>query len=117
MITSLSGLPADDETDRLLAAGGELTWRAGPLIKGVGLCHGTAGNAYALLALHSRFGDQRWLHRARMFAMDAAADVDRRRAASGTGRYTLFTGDIGVALLLRSCLNADATFPFLETGP
>jgi hypothetical protein len=25
-------------------------------------------------------------------------------------------GDIGVALLLRSCLNADATFPFLATG-
>jgi hypothetical protein len=25
----------------------------------------------------------------------------------------LFTGDIGVALLLRSCLAADATFPFI----
>ncbi len=113
MIASLSGLPADDETDRLLAAGGELTWRAGPLTKGVGLCHGTAGNAYAFLALHARLGDERWLHRARMFAMDAAADVGRRRAASGRGRYTLFTGDIGVALLLRSCLNADPAFPFL----
>jgi Lanthionine synthetase C-like protein len=113
MVTSLAGLPADDETDRLLMAGGELTWRAGPLAKGVGLCHGTAGNAYALLAPHSRSGDERWLQRARMFAMDAVADVDRRRDANGRGRYTLFTGDIGVALLLRSCLNADAAFPFL----
>jgi lantibiotic modifying enzyme len=113
MVTSLAGLPADDETDRLLMAGGELTWRAGPLAKGVGLCHGTAGNAYALLALHSRSGDERWLQRARMFAMDAVADVDRRRDANGRGRYTLFTGDIGVALLLRSCLAADAAFPFL----
>jgi len=43
--------------------------------------------------------------------MDALADVDRRRQSRG--RYTLFTGDIGVALLLRRCLAADATFPFL----
>jgi hypothetical protein len=113
MVTSLAGLPADDETDRLLAAGGELTWRAGPLAKGVGLCHGTAGNAYAFLSLYSRTGEERWLDRARMFALDAAADADRRREANGRGRYTLFTGDIGVALLLRSCLAADAAFPFL----
>jgi len=45
--------------------------------------------------------------------MDAVADVKRRRDAIGRGRYTLFTGDIGVALLLRSCLAADATFPFV----
>ena len=113
IVTSLAALPSDDATDRLLAAGGELTWRAGPLVKGVGLCHGTAGNAYAFLALHARSGEERWLDRARMFAMDAAADVERRRRAGGRGRYTLFTGDIGVALLLRSCLTADATFPFL----
>jgi hypothetical protein len=48
-----------------------------------------------------------------MFAMDAVAEVERRREANGRGRYTLFTGDIGVALLLRSCLAADASFPFL----
>lgn len=113
MVTSLAGLPANDQTDRLLAAGGELTWRAGPLAKGVGLCHGTAGNAYAFLSLYSRSGDERWLERARMFAMDAVADVDRRRETNGRGRYTLFTGDVGVALLLRSCLGADAAFPFL----
>jgi hypothetical protein len=113
MVTSLAGLPADERTDRLLAAGGELTWRAGPLVKGIGLCHGTAGNAYAFLSLHARFADERWLQRARMFAMDAVADVDRRRTAAGRGRYSLFTGDIGVALLLRSCLRADPAFPFL----
>ena len=36
--------PHDAEYTRLLVAGGELTWRAGPLRKGPGLCHGTAGN-------------------------------------------------------------------------
>jgi Lanthionine synthetase C-like protein len=117
MITSLAALPADDETDRLLAAGGELTWRAGPLVKGVGLCHGTAGNAYAFLALHARSGDERWLERARRFAMDAVADAARRREAAGHGRYTLLTGDLGVALLLRSCLATDAAFPFLDWTP
>jgi hypothetical protein len=64
-------------------------------------------------ARHARSGDERRLHRARAFAMDAAADVARRRAGSGRGRYTLFTGDLGVALLLRSCLGAHAAFPFL----
>jgi hypothetical protein len=113
IVTSLAGLPADEETDRLLAAGGELVWRAGPLLKGASLCHGTAGNAFAFLSLHARSGEERWLERARMFAMDAIAEIARRREANGRGRYTLFTGDIGVALLLRSCLAADAGFPFL----
>ena len=34
---------------------------AGPLRKGAGLCHGTAGNGCAFLALHARTGDERWL--------------------------------------------------------
>jgi hypothetical protein len=113
IVTSLAALAPDEETDRLLAAGGELVWRAGPLVKGPGLCHGTAGNAYAFLALHARSGDERWLECAQAFAMDAVADVGRRRAGSGRGRYTLFTGDLGVALLLRSCLAVDPTFPLL----
>jgi lantibiotic modifying enzyme len=113
IVTSLARLPADGQTDRLLAAAGELTWHAGPLVKGVGLCHGTSGNAYAFLSLYARSGDERWLHRARAFAMDAVADVARRRELRGRGHYALFTGDIGVALLLRSCLTGDPTFPFL----
>jgi hypothetical protein len=109
-------LPPDEQTEKLLAAGGELTWRAGPLNKSVGLCHGTSGNAYALLALWTRTDGELWLERARSFAMDALADVRRRREAAGHGRYTLFTGDLGVALLLRSLLVADPTFPFVEAA-
>ena len=45
--------------------------------------------------------------------MDAAADVERRRDATSRGRYTLFTGDIGVALLLRGFISGDPTFPFV----
>ena len=93
-----------------------MPWRAGPLVKTVGLCHGTSGNAYALLALWTRTEAELWFERARSFAMDAVADVRRRREAAGHGRYTLFTGDLGVALLLRSLLVADPTFPFVEAA-
>ena len=70
--------PNDDEHERLLLAGGELTWRAGPLAKGANLCHGTAGNGYAFLALFERTGDELWLERARAFAMHAVAQVAQR---------------------------------------
>ena len=96
-------------------AGGELTWRAGPLAKGSGLCHGTAGNAYAFLVLHRRTGDDVWLARARAFAMHAIGQVERERAELGRGRYSLFTGDIGVALFLRHLLDGEDRFPTM--GP
>ena len=76
----------------LAVAGGELTWRAGPLVKGANLCHGTAGNGYAFLALHELTADEEWLVRARAFAMHAVAQVEAARAEYGRGRYTLWTG-------------------------
>jgi len=96
-------------------AGGELTWRAGPIARGPGLCHGTAGNGYAFLVLHRRTGDELWLDRARAFAMHAIGQVERERTALGRGRYSLFTGDIGVALFLRHLLDGEHRFPTL--GP
>ena len=111
MVTTLGDL-LDLE---LAVAGGELTWRAGPLAKGAGLCHGTAGNAYAFLVLHRRTGDELWLDRARAFAMHAIGQVERERADFGRGRYSLFTGDIGVALFLRHLLDGEDRFPTM--GP
>ncbi|HEX6761709.1 MAG TPA: LanC-like protein [Gaiellaceae bacterium] len=98
----------------LLVGGAELTWRAGPLVKGAGLCHGTAGNGYALLRAHAVTGDDVWLGRARRFAVHALEQVGRMREVHGRGRYTLFTGDVGAALFARSCLVADARFPTLD---
>ena len=111
MVTTLGDLMPLD----LAVAGGELTWRAGPLRKGPGLCHGTAGNGFAFLRLHDLTGDTVWLDRARRFAMHAISQVDSARAALGRGRYTLFTGDVGVALYLRACLEAGSDFPILDT--
>ena len=111
IVSALGGV-MDEE---LALAGGELTWQAGPLAKGSNLCHGTAGNAYAFLVLHRRTGDELWLDRARAFAMHAIGQVERERASLGRGRYSLFTGDIGVALFLRHLLDGDDRFPTL--GP
>ena len=109
VVASLAALaPGDDEHSRLLLAGGELTWRAGPLAKGAGLCHGTAGNGYAFLALFERTGDELWLERARAFAMYAMAQVAHARAEFGRGHYTLWTGDPGTALYLADCLAGTA---------
>jgi hypothetical protein len=103
--------PGDDEHERLLLAGGELTWRAGPLTKGANLCHGTAGNGLAFLKLFRRTGDELWLERARAFAMHSIAQVERERRALGRGRYSLWTGDPGTALYLALCLDGSASLP------
>jgi hypothetical protein len=98
----------------LALAAGELTWRAGPLRKGGGLCHGTAGNGFTFLKLFVLTGDEHWLARARRFAMHAVEQVERERSRVGRGRYTLSTGDIGVALYLRACIDADPAFPTID---
>jgi hypothetical protein len=110
IITTLADLMPLD----LAIKGGEMTWQAGPLRKGHGLCHGTAGNGYAFLKLHELTGDQRWLERARRFATHAIGQVAQARELYGQGRYTLWTGDIGAAVYVQSCLEADAAFPIID---
>jgi Lanthionine synthetase C-like protein len=97
--------------EELAVAGGELTWRAGPLRKGANLCHGTAGNGYGFLALLRQTGDERWLARARAFAMHAATQVQEARTDHGRGRYSLWTGDLGTALYLADCIDGNGQPP------
>jgi lantibiotic modifying enzyme len=112
IVASLASLaPNDDEHERVLLAGGELTWRARPPVKGASLCHGTAGNGYAFLALFERTRAEMWLERARAFAMHAAEQVALERAQLGRGRYTLWTGDPGTALYLADCLDGSGRIP------
>jgi lantibiotic modifying enzyme len=100
--------------EELLLAGAELAWQAGPpgMEKGPGICHGTAGNGYAFLKVFERTGDERWLDRARRFAMHALGQVERR-----PGRYSLWTGDAGVALFAADCLEGRSRYPILESLP
>jgi lantibiotic modifying enzyme len=98
--------------EELLLAGAELIWAAGPPEteeKGAGLCHGTAGNGYALLKTFERTGDERWLERARVFSMHALAQVEHLPP-----RYSLFTGGVGAALFAADCIDARARFPILD---
>jgi Lanthionine synthetase C-like protein len=100
----------------LLLDGAELVWRAGAHRdeKGHGLCHGTSGNGFALLKAFARTGDERWLERARRFAVHALAQAERIAAANGRRRYSLFTGDVGTALFAAACLDADPRFPIVD---
>jgi Lanthionine synthetase C-like protein len=107
IVASLAGLLDED----LALAGGELVWRAGPLVKGANLCHGTAGNGYAFLALFARTDDEQWLARARAFAMHAIDQVELARSTYGRGRHTLWTGDPGTALYLADCLDGNGGLP------
>lgn len=111
--TSLADL-ADPRLDDVLVAAGELVWAAGPLTKGAGLCHGTAGNGYAFLKLWRRTGEHRWLVRARAFAMHAIAQSERHRREYGMRHSSLWTGDLGLAIYLWNCITGGDRFPVLD---
>ena len=115
MVTTFADAPFEGpEFAGLLIAGGTLTWSAGPLAKGSNLCHGTGGNGYAFLKLYRRTRDARWLQRARAFAMTAISQCREARLRYGRGRYSLWTGDLGLAVYLRDCLLGEPAFPTVD---
>lgn len=102
--------------EELVLQGAELPWQTGPpgLEKGPSICHGTAGNGYAFLKAFARTRDERWLGRARRFAVHALEQVRRLRAERGRGRYSLWTGDLGVGLYAADCLEGRGVYPFFD---
>lgn len=116
IVTALNDFPRglSPEMDAMLLQAGELTWRAGPLSKGFGICHGTAGNGYAFLKLHRRTGDRVWLDRARCFAMHSIAQAEKMRDEYARRRYSLWTGDPGLAVYLWHCVRGEAGLPSLD---
>jgi len=115
MVTAFADAPFSSvELEGLLREGGQFTWAAGPLAKGSSLCHGTGGNGYAFLKLYRRTNDVMWLERARAFAMTAIAQYREARDQFGRGRYSLWTGDIGLAVYLWDCLTAEPKFPTID---
>lgn len=46
--------------------------------------------------------------------MHAIGQVEADRAAHAQGRYSLWTGDVGTALYLRACLDADPRVPTID---
>jgi lantibiotic modifying enzyme len=115
MVTAFVDAPfTAAELEDLLRDGGQFTWAAGPLAKGSNLCHGTGGNGYAFLKLYRRTNDAMWLERARAFAMTAIAQYREARKEYGRGRYSLWTGDVGLAIYLWDCLTGVPRFPTVD---
>src|SRR5262249_40193076 len=112
MVTTFADVPFTVPIlEDLLLEGGKFTWLAGPLAKGSNLCHGTAGSGYAFLKLYRRTKNPEWLQRARAFAMTAIAQCRAARGQYSKGRYSLWTGDVGLAIYLRDCLTTEPHFP------
>lgn len=115
-VISLAGLYGRgyDDFDRVLREAGELIWEAGPLNKYPGLCHGTPGNGYALLKLYELTEDTLWLQRARQFAVSA---LEQRAHCAKAGRetdFSLWNGDLGLAVYLADCIDSKTDFPTLD---
>jgi AAA domain/Lanthionine synthetase C-like protein len=78
------------------------------------LCHGTGGNGYAFLKLYRRTSDPIWVERARQFAMTAIVQYRGAQAVVGRGRYSLWTGDVGLAIYLWDCITGAPRFPTID---
>lgn len=113
-VVALAEIAETAEHLDLLHMAGQLIWAAGPPTKPPSLCHGAAGSGMAFLKLFERTGDQAWLDRARAFAMHAIGQADREAARNRQRKFSLWTGDLGLAVFLRNCVEGTATFPLLD---
>ncbi|XP_068612505.1 glutathione S-transferase LANCL1 [Brachionichthys hirsutus] len=93
---------------------GEVVWRFGLLRKGYGLCHGTAGNAYAFLALYRQTQNPKHLYRACMFA-DFCMNYGKHGCRTADHPFSLFEGMAGTIYFLADLLQPlKARFPAFE---
>jgi hypothetical protein len=106
VICAFAGAPAHPRLDPLLLGAGATVWEAGPVRDNAGLCHGTAGNGWAMIKLHRRTRDPKWLARARRFAMHG---IEQR-----TGKRGVWNGDLGLALFLQACIDVDDRWPLVD---
>ncbi|KAF8057122.1 LanC-like protein 3 [Scenedesmus sp. PABB004] len=88
---------------------GEAVWARGLLRKGPGLCHGVAGNAYALARLWQATGDALWLDRCRRFAaFMVCSPAGRADWATPDHPASLYEGAAGGVYLLAELAALDA---------
>jgi serine/threonine protein kinase len=90
------------------------TYEAGGAIPS--LCCGVPGQAYALLAVYRHSGEKAWLHRAQALAERiATACIDTPKDAGGELPYSLFKGELGVAVLAADLESPEeSAFPAFE---
>ena len=114
VVTDLSGCisPAESPVlNDLFLKAANLVWMAGPLAKGSSLCHGTAGSGLACLKMFERLSEEVWLERARGLAMFAIEQYRSTLEKIGQARFSLWTGDLGLAVFLRDVLKQHGTLP------
>ena len=114
----------DDSYITVAERAGECVWRQGLLHKGLGLCHGVAGNAYAFLSLNRMFTKmgnadraEYWISRARGFAHWMFADDARleRLIKQPDDPYSLYEGIAGTLCFLTDLLTpTQSAFPLFE---
>lgn len=93
----------------------DLIWRKGLLLKGPGICHGVAGNAYAFLIMHRLTGEMQYLYRASRFGEFLKSRLFEHHARTPDYPFSLFEGLAGTVSFLVDLLHpAQASFPFMD---
>lgn len=106
----------NNKTDYLEAAErcAEVIWKRGILHCGYGLSDGTAGKAYAFLAMYKRTKKNLYLHRAIKFA-EWCCDFGKHDCPNPEFPCSLFEGLAGAVYFLSDILNPEtACFPAFE---
>jgi Lanthionine synthetase C-like protein len=100
----------DDYLQRATHIANNVMWPQGLLRKGVGLCHGIAGNAYSLLEL-GRY-DTQFVRKAEYFAEFALDHLPELESVPDRP-YSLYEGLAGLGVLVLDLLSSplDARFP------
>lgn len=94
----------------------DVIWERGLLKKGYGICHGTAGNAYAFLHMYQLTKELKYLHRAAKFA-EWCFDYGHHNCRIADRPFSLFEGMAGTIHFLADLLEPEkASFPAFQLG-
>lgn len=100
--------------ERAKEIGENVLMQRGILRKGVGLCHGISGNAYALLSIGRATEDPKWIQQAKAFAQFAWDHLNELETIPDHP-YSLYEGCAGLAILLLDLCNPEqSAFPLYE---
>lgn len=80
-----------------------------------GICHGIAGNAYVFLLLYRLTNDEKYIHRATVFAEFTQSAEFRADARNPDSPFSLYEGIAGALCFLLDLFNPNqAAFPFMD---
>ena len=95
LLTRLHAVTAEPKYLQAALDAGEVVWQRGLLKKGVGLCHGIAGNGYVFLALYGTTKEEAQLKRAYHFAHFCLTEHRQRLFDQPDKPYSLYNGQAG----------------------